>query len=160
MSKAYRWFGMTATEEKIQGEAHTAEDAQVRAQAAGCVPGNFHVEVNPEFGIDDDLTAHAPEVVGQTASDTLKDQDDKRVLAEANATMFHQLDAAKNQIIDLEAKVTSMLNLGAAMDALENKCKDLQALLVAWNSEQQAKQDIGGPAYVEPAFMELIRSLI
>ncbi len=174
MSKAYRWNGLDNTGTKLAGEAHDEADARVRAEQAGCHPDHFHVEENPEYGIEDALSEAAPEVVGQSAADALKDQDDKRVLAEANATMFHQLDALKNKNIELENEAVALRNIEAVskgvaetFDALQSKAKDLQALVIAWNSEQHVKynshdlpQETGQLGYVEPAWMEQVRALI
>lgn len=160
MSKAYRWTGLDKTGTKLVGEAHSEQDARVRAEQADCHPDHFHVEENPEYTLDDAMTDVAPEVIGQAAADALKDQDDKRVLAEANATMFHQLDELKNKNIALEAEAITLRNQERALAALQSKCHDLKAVVLAWNSERHANLQGSGAEYIEPAFMELIRALI
>ncbi len=173
MSKAYRWTCERVDgTQTVNGEAHSEADARIRAEQFNATPwalnlATLHVEENPEYGIEDALSEAAPEVVGQSAADTLKDQDDKRVLAEANATMFHQLDAMKNKNIELENEAVTLRNIEAVskgiaetFDALSSKAKDLQALVVAWNSEQHAKAQAASGEWVEPTWMELVRALI
>ena len=139
MSKALICKGKNTAGEEILFEAHNNEDAALRAESYEVA--EFSVEPNPDYKEPQMTDAEEEEAEKDivTASDlAARDKTDKQVLAEANATLFNQLDA------------------------LKNKCLDLQAVLTAWNTEQHSKAAAGNAdaTYVEPDWMELVRKLV
>lgn len=127
MAKFCIWYD----EYDFRHEAHSEEDAHLRAASMGlrCT----RVEDNPEYTLSDAIDDLAPEIVSQSAGD--REQialEDKDVLARANAVLFNQLDA------------------------LKNKCQDLETAIAAWNTEQHTLNK----EYAEPVFVELSRRLL
>lgn len=142
MAKPYKWKGKLEDGTEVAGEAFYEVDVKRRADSMGCT--EFTYEANPEYtDADLGMEVETPEIVSHTASDRLSvEKTDKQVLAEANTTLFNQLDA------------------------LKNKCLGVQAAIIAWNTDQhvmarQAKDEgLLGREYTEPAWMELVRDLI
>lgn len=131
MPKRYKFTAEFEDGTTATAEGHSDEDCHVRAASIGAVK-NIVIEENPEYSIED-MIEDGKEVVMTTPDRNSADKSDKQVLAEANASLFNKLDA------------------------LKNKCLDIQAVILAWNTEQIAEKKEG---YTEPAFVALARELV
>lgn len=180
MAKPYIWNGKNEAGESLKGEGYHEEDCRLRAESQGCV--SFTCEENPEYTDEDQVQSLTPEVANQVASDKIAPHtSDMQHLAEANARMFEQLNTLKTELTDLTTKLAQSEDARASLHAhlgllddqktsLENELSklveekslilrrrsDLVAFVLAWNSEQIAKQ---GEGHVEPDFVVLAREI-
>lgn len=131
--KAYQWAGEDIEGNKLSGEGHSEEDCAARAEAAGAIAHAVSPNASEEDSTapDPDALLSSPEIEAPREADP--DGDSLHHLAQANAKLFGQLNAAKEKIFAL---VT---------------------LIFAWNSEQQALAQAQSQEYAEPPFVALAR---
>lgn len=70
--------------------------------------------------------------------------DDKKALAESNAKMFEQIDGLKNRVALAEDKLAAV--------------ESLQALVLAWGSEQETAAQAKGETFEAPNFLQFARA--